>query len=94
MFVATVAHGVADFDQWKAIYDETSPTAAGNARFARVHRSLDDPNRIMTTVGFESLDELKAFLDAPELRGHMDRAGVTGDVEIHYYELADETGQS
>ena len=91
MFVATVAHGVADWDRWKAIYDETSPTLVANASYARVHRLIDDPGRVMTTVGFESLEELKGFLDAPELREHMERAGVTGDVEISYYELADET---
>lgn len=91
MFVATVAHSVADWDRWKAIYDETSPTAAGDARFARVHRLIDDPNQVMTTVGFESLDQLKGFLDAPELREHMERSGVNSAVEIAYYELADET---
>ena len=91
MFVAAVSHSVADYDRWKAIYDETSPTAAGSARFARVHRLIDDPNQIMTTVGYESLDELKAFLDAPERREHMERAGVTGELRIDFYELADET---
>ena len=91
MYVATVSHGVADWDRWKAIYDETSPTAAGNAPFARVHRLVDDPNQIMTTVDYESLDELKAFLDAPELREHMERAGVTGPIRVDLYELAIET---
>lgn len=91
MYVAAASHSVADWDRWKASYDETSPTAAGGASFARVHRLIDDPNQIMTAVGFESLDELKAFLDAPELREHMERAGVTGEVQIQLYELADKS---
>ena len=36
-------------------------------------------------------DELKAFLDAPELREHMERAGVTGPIRVDLYELAIET---
>ena len=91
MYVAAVSHAVADYDRWKAIYDETSPTAVGTADFSRVHRLLDDQTQIMTTVCCESLDELKAFLDAPELGEHMERAGVIGEVQIQFYELVDET---
>ncbi len=91
MYVAAVAHPVADYDKWKAIYDETSPTAVGGAKYARVNRLVGDPNQIMVLVGFESLEMLKGFMASHELKGAMDRAGVVGEPRVEIYEEADAT---
>lgn len=85
MYVAAIRHAVADYDAWKAVYDGFPPTAAG-AKFARVNRSVDDPNTIAVVAGFESLETAHAFLGSPELKDKMAQAGVAGEPRIEIYE--------
>jgi heme-degrading monooxygenase HmoA len=85
MYVLAVTHGVADYDKWKAEYDAMPPTGEG-AKFARVNRNVDDPNRIAVVSGFESLDALRAFIGDPRLKDAMQRAGVLGEPRIEIYE--------
>ncbi len=40
MIVVAVQHPVADYDAWKAVYDEAHPGTFG-AKFARVNRAVD-----------------------------------------------------
>ena len=85
MFVAAITHSVADYDAWKEVFDRFLPTARG-ALFARVNRSVDDPNRIAVVAGFDSLDAAHSFLGDPELKERMGEAGVTGEPRIEVYE--------
>ena len=85
MYVAAIRHPVSDYDAWKAVYDGYPPTAHG-ARFARVNRSVDDPNMIAVVAGFESLDSAHSFLGSPELKEKMGEAGVTAEPRIEIYE--------
>ncbi len=85
MIVAAIRHPVNDYDQWKAVFDQYPPTANG-ALFARVNRSVDDPNTVAVIAGFESTDAAKAFLDNPELKARMQEAGVAGEPRIELYE--------
>jgi hypothetical protein len=77
MKILTVIHDVADYDRWKAVFDEFSP-AKGGALFHRVQRSVDDPNNVTIEAGFETVEAATAFRDNPELKQAMQRAGVTG----------------
>ena len=85
MYIGAIAHGVSDYDQWKAVYDSFPPTQGG-AKFARVNRMVDDPNRITVVAGFETLDALNAFMGDSRLKDAMDRAGVVGPPRIEIYE--------
>ncbi len=85
MYVAAVRHPVADYDAWKAVYDGFPPTANG-AKFARVNRSVDDPNMIAVVAGFESVETAHSFLESPELKEKMREAGVTAEPRIEIYE--------
>ena len=85
MIVAAVRHSVADYDAWKAVFDSFPPTSRG-ALFARVNRSVDDPNVIAVVCGFESLDAAQAFLGSSELKEKMGEAGVTSEPRIEIYE--------
>lgn len=40
--VVAINHDVADYDQWKAVFNEVPPSTMG-ARFHRINRSVDDP---------------------------------------------------
>lgn len=85
MYVLAINHPVSDYDKWKSLYDTMPPTARG-AVFARVNRSVDDPNLITVVSGFESLDTLRGFVSDPELKAKMQEAGVAGEPRIEIYE--------
>ncbi|MFQ5555058.1 MAG: cyclase [Acidimicrobiia bacterium] len=89
MIVAAIRHPVQDYDKWKAGYDAFPPTTGGGAMFARVNRSVDDPNVVAVVAGFASLDAAKAFLDNPDLKTKMGEAGVIGAPRIELYEEVD-----
>jgi hypothetical protein len=85
MYLLAINHSVKDYDTWKAGYDAMPPTVAG-AKFARVNRSVDDPNLITVVSGFESLDTLTAFVADPRLKDAMVEAGVVGSPRIEIVE--------
>ncbi len=85
MIVVALQHPVADYDTWKAVYDEAHPGTFG-ALFARVNRSVDDPNLVAVVAGFESVEAAKRMIDNPDLKADMDRAGVTAAPRIEIYE--------
>ena len=86
VIVVAIQHPVTDYEAWKKVYDEENPVALGHAVFARVNRSVDDPNTIAVVAGFESLDKAQAFLNSPDLKEAMQRAGVSGETRIEIYE--------
>ncbi len=88
MIVVALQHPVADYDTWKAVYDEAHPGTFG-ALFARVNRSVDDPNLVTVVAGFESVEAAKRMIDNPDLKASMDRAGVTAAPRIEMYEEAE-----
>jgi hypothetical protein len=85
MFIAAFRHPVTDYDKWKSVYDTYPPTSAG-AKFARVNRSVDDPNILTVVSGFETLEGAKAFINDPTLKAKMGEAGVVGAPRIEIYE--------
>jgi hypothetical protein len=88
MIVVAVQHPVADYDAWKAVYDENNPGTFG-AIFARVNRSVDDPNLVIVVAGFESVEAANGMINSPELKADMGRAGVTAAPRFEVYEEAE-----
>jgi quinol monooxygenase YgiN len=86
--VALIRHRVADYDAWKAVYDEFAPTQAEHGvRAHQVLRSTDDPNDIIVIHTFDSAGEAQAFFAMPELMQAMSQAGVKADtVTISYFD--------
>jgi len=85
MIVVAIQHPVADYAAWKSVFDENNPGTMG-ASFARVNRMVDDPDTIVVVAGFQSVDAAKSFVENPDLRDAMDRAGVTSPPRIEMYE--------
>jgi heme-degrading monooxygenase HmoA len=90
MIIAAVRHPVTDYDKWKSVYDTFRPTSDG-ARFARVNRSVDDPNTVTVVSGFDTLEGAKAFINDPNLKAKMSEAGVVGTPRIEIYEEVEVT---
>jgi hypothetical protein len=85
MYVLAINHNVADYDRWKAVFDQFPP-AKGGARFHRVNRSVDDANNITVVAGFDTPEAAQAFRDNPDLKGAMGEAGVAGPPRFELYE--------
>lgn len=85
MINTAIRHSVTDYAKWKSVYDTFLPTTAG-ARYARVNRSVEDPNLVTVVAGFDTLELAKTFLDNPNLKAKMTEAGVVGSPRIEINE--------
>jgi hypothetical protein len=85
MINTAIRHSVTDYAQWKSVYDTFLPTTAG-AKYARVNRSVEDPNVVTVVAGFDTLELAKSFLNNPNLKAKMTEAGVVGSPRIEINE--------
>jgi hypothetical protein len=85
MINTAIRHSVTDYAKWKSVYDTFLPTTAG-AKYARVNRSVEDPNLVTVVAGFDTLELAKTFLDNPNLKAKMTEAGVVGSPRIEINE--------
>ena len=93
--ILSVAHRVADFDSWKPVFDEHgSSRKAHGAIGHRVLRRSDESNIVMVLTEFGHRSQAEEFLADSSLLAAMDRAGVEGETEITFWEVADEVDYS
>ncbi len=85
MITTAIRHSVSDYGKWKTVYDTFTPTSEG-AKFARVNRSVEDPNMVTVVAGFDTLDLAKAYIANPNLKAKMTEAGVLGTPRIEITE--------
>ena len=85
MITTAIRHSVTDYGKWKTVYDTFTPTSGG-AKYARVNRSVDDPNMVTIVAGFETLELAKSFINDPNLKAKMTEAGVVGSPRIEINE--------
>lgn len=56
---------VRDFDEWKAVFSKFDRFRADHGvRSHRISRSLDDPQKVVVDVDFETETQARAFLEA------------------------------
>ncbi len=85
MITTAIRHSVTDYAKWKNVYDTFRPTSEG-AKFARVNRSVDDPNMVTVVAGFDTLELANAFVNSPTLKTKMTEAGILGTPRIEINE--------
>jgi hypothetical protein len=80
-----VRHEVSDFATWKRAFDSDGERRqkAGIVGHA-VNRSVKNPNLVVAYLQAESLDALRAFVGAAELKAVMKAAGVVGAPEVSF----------
>jgi len=73
-------HTVRDYDDWKPVFDAGEPvrTRHGCTGY-EIYRGDDEANDLTIMLDFPSRDAGEAFMADPELRQHMDEAGVTSE---------------
>lgn len=83
-------HQVRNYDEWKPVFDSTVAwiRETGGQKYY-VSRDTDNPNWVTVAIAWKTLPEAEGFIKAPRLKEAMGRAGVIGEPEIHYTELAD-----
>lgn len=80
MTTLLIEHRVADYAMWRSVYDSVEPIRTTNGVSShRVLRQADDPNHVVVEHVFANAAAAGAFLDNPELREVMGRAGVIPD---------------
>ena len=82
-----IKHRVADFGEWKPVFDghEGARRHAG-ATAHSLHRDPDDPNVVMIAFRVADVERAKQFVASEELRAVMEEAGVVGPPEFWFAE--------
>ena len=80
-----VRHKVADFEQWKVVYDEHAPARAkAGLKEVNLLRNMDNPEEIVLLFTAADLGLAKCFIASNDLRDAMQRAGVIGKPEVYF----------
>jgi len=72
-----VHHEVADYEAWRKVYNTFGSMRRKMGVTAQaVYRSVEDPNVVVVTHDFASVEQAKAFASSEELKNAMQKAGV------------------
>lgn len=79
-----VAHRVADYDTWKKVFDDHLPTRKEAGCLGHhINRGADDPDMLYVYCPATDVAKVRAFVEAPDLEGVMEDAGVEGTPAVH-----------
>lgn len=80
MTVKLIAHlHVEDFDAFKAVFDQVQTLREEHGAIGhRLHRGLDDPNKVIVVTEYRDADEARRFAQSTHLKEAQERAGVVG----------------
>jgi hypothetical protein len=80
-----ISHGVADFDAWKAKYDEhASARAEANLSDWALLTGRDNPNMVTIIFKVGDMEAAKAFIASEDLKSKMAEAGVEGEPSLQF----------
>ena len=84
-----VAHEIADWDQWKPVFDahQEARIAAG-LTLRGIARGVDNPNMIYLSFAASDLDAAREFGASEDLKSTMESAGVVGEPRVVFAETA------
>ena len=85
MATMIVKHRVANFDQWKSVYDTMEKVRLDHGWAGHtVHRDATDPNLVVIVNRVMTLDGAKRYGGSEALHAAMAKAGVQGAPEIQF----------
>ena len=77
---------VANFSQWKAVFDSNSEVAEdAGLRLVNIWRSVEEPNNVFLMFKIASIDKAREFISSPEAAKTGEASGVV-DGECHFVE--------
>jgi hypothetical protein len=87
MATMIVKHRVANFDQWKRVYDSLEKVRLHHGWEGHsVHRDATDPNIVVIVNRVMSLEGAKSYGASEELHAAMAKGGVLGAPDIEFLE--------
>jgi hypothetical protein len=85
MATMIVKHRVANFDQWKKVFDSMVNIRAEHGWIgSTVHRDAIDPNTVVIINHVKTLDGAKKYGTSDGLRDAMSKGGVQGAPEVSF----------
>ena len=84
----SVSMQVADFDDWKAVFDARENDRAEAGIHTKAYRNIDDGNNAIGIVTAPSKEVVMAFFSRPEMQEAMKNAGVLAPPEMKFLEEA------
>ena len=86
MIYIYVHHTVEDYAAWREGFDahDSARKAAGATDEAYIMQTVDNPNEITAILGWSDVEKATAFIQSPELKAAMEKAGVTSPPEVRF----------
>jgi hypothetical protein len=71
---------VADYTTWRAVFDDNESwrRSLGASGAQRVYCGVEDPNAVTILLEWDNAEHARKFLQDPQLRTVMQKAGVIG----------------
>ena len=80
-----VKHKVSNYENWKKVYDNLSTVRKEKGvTAASVHRDPNDPNTLIVTHRFKTMNAATDFANSQELKSALADSGVVGQPEIWF----------
>ena len=81
-----VRHTVADFNKWKAAFDEFEPFRKQQlgSSDSNVFQNNANSNEVLVILDWDKKEQGIKFVESPELKITMQKAGVLGKPEISF----------
>lgn len=80
-----VRHKVADFADWRAVFDLHSEAQRKvGLRVLHVLRNTDDPNEVFLLFEVDDPEQARAFVSAPDVPQAQRDSGVVDDPDIYF----------
>ena len=79
---------VADFDDWKAVFDAEAISRHKAGIDAKAYQNIDDPDNPIAIGTAPSKEAFIAFFTRPDMQEIQKKAGVLGPPEITFIEEA------
>ena len=79
-----IQHTVKDYEEWREVFDSAKDFRASRGELsAQVYRDITDANKLTILNKWNSLADAQRFIESPELRAAMEKAGVVGVPTVH-----------
>ena len=83
MVTVILTHQVQDYANWKNGFDAGELLRSQNGiTVSGVYTSVDDPNKVTIVTEFPAVEAVHGFLNNPQLKEDMQKAGIVGAPEI------------
>ena len=78
-----LTHEVLDYANWKQGFDAGEQLRSQNGiTVSAVYTAVDNPNKVTIVTEFPAIEAVHSFLNSPQLKEDMQKAGAIGTPEI------------